>query len=87
MDVPSEPVAEFVAALRQAQSRLAAVREGLSAVDVPDDAFGRLFEAHEVREACRSRGPMIDVDLAEAERVLGHFVAGLSGGHPIMAAP
>ncbi len=84
MGTAPEPVAEFVTALRDAQARLAAVRQRLSAAEVPDDAFGRLFEAREVREAYRSRGPVIDVDLAEADRVLGHFVAGLSGGHPIV---
>jgi hypothetical protein len=83
----AEPVAAFVAALRDAEAALAGVRARLAGTTVPDTAFGKLFEAREVRDVYHSRLPAIDLDLAEAGKVLGHFIAGLSGGHPIVDTP
>jgi hypothetical protein len=79
-----DPVVEFLAALREVDSKLAAAREDLAAAQVPDDAFGKLFEAHEVRDSYHGRLPNLQHDLDEAREVLGHFVAGLAGGHPIV---
>lgn len=87
MDATVDPVAEFVAALREADAFLASARTGLETAQVAQDAFGRLFEAHEVRDEYHERLPNLRRDLDEAREVLGHFVAGLSGGHPIAQTP
>jgi hypothetical protein len=79
-----DPVAEFLAALREADSNLASAQNDLAGARVPDDAFGKLFEAHEVRDTYHERLPNLRHDLDEAREVLGHFVAGLAGGHPIV---
>jgi hypothetical protein len=79
-----DPVTEFLAALREVDSALASARAGLAAAEVPDDAFGRLFEAHEVRDSYHERLPSLRQDLDEARAVLDHFVTGLGGGHPIV---
>jgi hypothetical protein len=86
MGAQADPVVEFVTALRDAQAALAGVRDQLATSTVPDDAFGKLFEASEVRDAYHARLPVIAVDLDEAGRVLQHFVAGLSGGHEIVGS-
>ncbi|OLE27673.1 MAG: hypothetical protein AUG44_09525 [Actinobacteria bacterium 13_1_20CM_3_71_11] len=80
----TEPVAEFVSALREADAALAGVRDRLAGTRLPDAAFGKLFEAGEVREVYDARLPAVELDLEEARAVLGHFVAGLTGGHPIV---
>jgi hypothetical protein len=77
-------VAEFLAALREVDSTLVAARQDLVGAQVPDDAFGKLYEAHQVRDSYRERLPNLRRDLDEAREVLGHFVAGLAGGHPIV---
>jgi hypothetical protein len=88
MDPAVDPVTEFLAALRDADSALASARAGLTGAGVPDGAFGRLFEAHEVRDAYHDRLPGTQRDIDEARAVLGHFIAGLAGGHRIVdAAP
>jgi hypothetical protein len=79
-----DPVAEFLAALHEVDSKLVAAREDLAGAQVPHDAFGKLFEAHEVRDSYHTRLPNLRRDLDEAHEVLGHFVAGLDGGHPIV---
>jgi hypothetical protein len=86
MDPAVDPVTEFLAALRDADSALASARAGLTGAGVPDGAFGRLFEAHEVRDAYHERLPGAQRDIDEARAVLGHFVAGLGGGHRIVDA-
>jgi len=83
----TEPVAEFVSALREAEAALAGVRDRLAGTRLPDDAFGKLFEAGEVRDVYHARLPAVELDLEEARKVLGHFVAGLTGGHPIVDVP
>jgi hypothetical protein len=57
MDPAVDPVTEFLAALRDADSALASARAGLAGAGVPDTAFGRLFEAHDVRDAYHERLP------------------------------
>jgi hypothetical protein len=79
-----DPVTEFLAVLREVDSKLAAAVADLAAAQVSDDAFGKLFEAHEVRDSYHRRLPNLRHDLDEAREVLGHFVAGLTGGHPIV---
>jgi len=83
MGVPPEPVAEFVAALREARTTFDTCRERVAAATVHDDAFGKLFEAHAVHEAYHQRLPEIARDFAAAGEVVDHFVAGLEGGHAI----
>jgi hypothetical protein len=87
MDPAVDPVAEFVAALREAGAALESARADLAGAAVHDEAFGRLFEAHDVRDAYHGRLPNVRRDLDEAREVLGHFVAGLDGGHPIVESP
>jgi hypothetical protein len=87
MDATVDPVAEFVSALREADAALASARAGLAGAGVRDTAFGRLFEAHEVRDAYHERLPGLRRDIDEAREVLGHFVAGLAGGHSIVDTP
>lgn len=78
------PVTEFLSALRDADAALASAGAGLAGAGVPDTAFGRLFEAHEVRDAYHQRLPNARHDIDEARAVLSHFVAGLAGGHRIV---
>jgi len=75
----------FVAALRSAETALREVPGKLEGARVHDFAFGKLFEATEVRDAYHKRLPETEKDVAEACEVLEHFVRGLSGGHAIGA--
>jgi hypothetical protein len=84
VDVTDDPVADFAAALREADAALLEVRDRLAGARVDDDAFGRLFEAHEVRDAYHQRLPEMARDFDSARAVLGHFVTGLTGGHQIV---
>jgi hypothetical protein len=79
-----EPVDEFMAALRDADAALTAAGVLLAGATVPDDAFGKLFEAHAVRDAYRHRLPETIRDLTEARAVVDHFTQGLQGGHRIV---
>lgn len=78
-----EATAAFVAALRAASAALAEVPGKLEGARVHDAAFGKLFEAAEVRDAYHQRLPETEKDIEEARDVIGHFVTGLEGGHPI----
>jgi hypothetical protein len=78
-----EATAAFVAALRAASAALADVPGKLEGARVHDAAFGKLFEASEVRDAYHQRLPETEKDIAEARDVIEHFVTGLEGGHPI----
>jgi hypothetical protein len=73
----------FVEALRTAGTALAAVPALLEGARVHETAFGKLFEAAEVRDAYHQRLPETETDIAEALEVIEHFVAGLTGGHAI----
>ena len=81
-----DAVTEFVAALRDADAAMLAVRERLAAARVDDAAFGKLFEAHSVRVAYHERLPQMSRNFDEARAVLAHFVSGLTSGHRIVAA-
>ena len=76
---------DFVSALRGADEAFMAVRERLAAARVDDAAFGKLFEAHSVRDAYHERLPQMARNFDEARAVLAHFVAGLSGGHQLVS--
>lgn len=78
-----EATAAFVSALRAASAALAEVPGMIEGARVHDAAFGKLFEASQVRDAYHQRLPETEKDIAEAREVIGHFVAGLEGGHPI----
>ena len=78
-----EAAAAFVDALRAASAALAEVPGKLEGARVHDAAFGKLFEAAEVRDAYHQRLPETEKDIAEAREVIEHFVTGLEGGHPI----
>ncbi|GAA1977338.1 hypothetical protein [Catenulispora subtropica] len=75
----------FVAALRTARAALCEVPGKLEGARVHDDAFGKLFEATEVRDAYHNRLPETEKDITEACEVIDHFVHGLAGGHAIDA--
>ncbi len=71
-------VEEFVATLREAKVTLGRAGARIAAARVDDDAFGKVFEAGEVRAAYHTRLPAIELDIATAEEVLGHFITGLT---------
>jgi hypothetical protein len=75
----------FVAALRAARAALREVPGKLEGARVHDFAFGKLFEATEVRDAYHNRLPETEKDVVEACEVLDHFIGGLAGGHAIDA--
>ena len=77
----------FVTALRAARAALREVPGKLESARVHDFAFGKLFEATEVRDAYHNRLPETEKDIAEACEVIDHFVAGLRAGHSIGANP
>ena len=79
----NQATAAFAVALRTAGDALAAVPGMLEGARVHDAAFGKLFEAGEVRDAYHQRLPETEKDVAEALEVIEHFVTGLTGGHPI----
>jgi len=79
----ADATAAFVAALRVAQTALRAVPGKLEGARVHDFAFGKMFEATEVRDAYHNRLPETEKDIVEACEVIEHFIAGLSGGHSI----
>jgi hypothetical protein len=83
----TEPVAAFAAALQAAQASLREVPGKLEGARVHDFAFGKLFEATEVRDAYHNRLPETEKDIAEACEVIDHFISGLTGGHGIGANP
>jgi ATP-dependent Clp protease ATP-binding subunit ClpA len=76
----------FVQALRTAQAALREVPGKLEGARVHDFAFGKLFEATEVRDAYHNRLPETEKDITEACEVIAHFIAGLEGGHSIGGA-
>ncbi len=83
MGEDNEDTAEFVVALRAAGDALAAVPLMLEGARVHEYAFGKLFEAGEVRDAYHLRLPETEKDIVEAREVIEHFIVGLEGGHPI----
>jgi hypothetical protein len=83
MSDTNEATAAFADALRTMAASLDELPGKLEGVRVHDYAFGKLFEAAEVRDAYHLRQPETMMDLAEATEVIVHFVAGLEGGHPI----
>ncbi len=83
----TEPVEDFIEALSAAQASLATARDLIIGARVHDEAFGRLFEAHAVRDAYHARLPDLAHDVDEARAVAAHFSAGLRGGHRIVPAP
>lgn len=85
-DVP-EAMEAFVAALRTAEASLREVPGKLEGARVHDFAFGKMFEATEVRDAYHNRLPETEKDIVEACEVIDHFVSGLEGGHAIGANP
>ena len=86
-DATADPMAAFVAALQAAKTALGEVPGKLEGARVHDFAFGKMFEATEVRDAYHQRLPETEKDIAEACEVIDHFVAGLSERHAIGANP
>jgi hypothetical protein len=86
-DVTADPMDAFVAALRLAEASLREVPGKLEGARVHDFAFGKMFEATEVRDAYHKRLPETENDIAEACEVIDHFVAGLSERYAIAANP
>ncbi|ACU76828.1 hypothetical protein Caci_8005 [Catenulispora acidiphila DSM 44928] len=83
----TDPMDAFVAALRAAEASLREVPGKLEGARVHDFAFGKMFEATEVRDAYHQRLPETEKDIAEACEVIDHFIAGLGGGRAIGANP
>ncbi|WP_194898991.1 hypothetical protein [Catenulispora pinisilvae] len=83
----TEAVEAFVAALRTAEASLREVPGKLEGARVHDFAFGKMFEATEVRDAYHNRLPETEKDIVEACEVIDHFVSGLEGGHAVGANP
>jgi hypothetical protein len=81
------PIEAFMAALRAAEASLREVPAKLEGARVHDFAFGKMFEATEVRDAYHHRLPETEEDIAEACDVLEHFISGLRGGLGIGANP
>jgi hypothetical protein len=75
----------FAAALRTAEASLREVPGKLEGARVHDFAFGKMFEATEVRDAYHNRLPETEKDIVEACEVIEHFISGLEGGHSIGA--
>ena len=73
----------FTAVLRAARSALREVPGKLEGARVHDFAFGKLFEATEVRDAYHNRLPETEKDIDEACEVIDHFIGGLAAGHGI----
>ena len=86
-DLTADPLDAFVAALRAAEASLREVPGELEGARVHDFAFGKMFEATEVRDAYHKRLPETEKDIAEACEVIDHFIAGLSERHGIGANP
>jgi hypothetical protein len=86
MGTTTDPLPEFIAALRAADHGLEAARDRLVRATVHETAFGRLFEARAVHNAYRQRLPETARDIDAARDVLGHFIAGLDRGRPIPAS-
>jgi hypothetical protein len=61
MEETPELAAAFISALRDADAALTDARDRLARARVHDTAFGKLFEAHEVREAYHRRLPDIQL--------------------------
>ena len=80
---PTAATEEFAAALRVAEAAMREIPGKLEGARVHDWAFGKLFEATEVRDAYHQRLPETEKDVAEACEVIDHFITGLEGGHPI----
>ena len=83
----TDPLDAFVAALRSAEASLREVPGKLEGARVHDFAFGKMFEATEVRDAYHKRLPETEKDIGEACEVIEHFIAGLTGAHGIGANP
>lgn len=83
----TDPMGAFAAALRTAEASLREVPGKLEGARVHDFAFGKMFEATEVRDAYHKRLPETEKDIVEACDVIDHFIAGLRAGHPIGANP
>jgi len=77
MGTTPDPVGDFVSALRDTDRSFASARDRILAAQVPDTAFGRLFEARAVHDAYRQRLPEMARNLDEARAVLTHLTHAL----------
>ncbi|HEV3170148.1 MAG TPA: hypothetical protein VGZ32_07400 [Actinocrinis sp.] len=66
-------VSAFVAALDAARTTLLEVPTRLEAARVHDDAFGKLIDAHKVRDAYHERLPATERNITEACEVIEHL--------------
>jgi hypothetical protein len=66
-------VSAFVAALDAARKTLLEVPTRLEAARVHDDAFGKLIDAHKVRDAYHERLPATERNIEEACEVIDHL--------------
>ncbi|HEU5331664.1 MAG TPA: hypothetical protein VFU73_02845 [Actinocrinis sp.] len=68
-------VSAFVAALAAARGTLDAIPQRLEAARVHDEAFGKLIDAHKVRDAYHDRLPATEHNIDEACSILDHLTA------------
>jgi len=73
--VESAAVSAFVAALAAARATLDAIPARLEAARVHDEAFGKLIDAHKVRDAYHDRLPATEHNIDEACSILDHLTA------------
>jgi hypothetical protein len=77
-------VSAFMAALAAARTTLDAIPRRLEAARVHDDAFGKLIDAHKVRDAYHERLPATGHNIDEACSVIDHLTAEF-GAAPVPA--
>ena len=68
-------VSAFVAALAAARAALDAIPARLETARVHDEAFGKLIDAHKVRDAYHDRLPATEHNIDEARSILDHLTA------------
>jgi hypothetical protein len=68
-------VSAFVTALAAARGTLDAIPPRLEGARVHDDAFGKLIDAHKVRDAYHERLPATERNIGEACSVIDHLTA------------
>ena len=68
-------VSAFVAALAAARATLDTIPARLESARVHDEAFGKLIDAHKVRDAYHERLPATEHNIDEACSILDHLTA------------
>ena len=80
-------VSAFVAALDAARKTLLEVPARLEAARVHDDAFGKLIDAHKVRDAYHERLPATERNIGEACEIIDHLTGEFAAAAAVRAEP